>query len=192
MVESCRDVIAKSENNIKDLMLVNNYNSESEGYPLISNSMGNHIETNLGRPRKTRCDAVNPKFPTIINFHTTWCKYSVQFMSLWKELQKEFCSDPVNFIDIPCDSRKDLCKKFNISSFPTIKMLSDGEVYDFEKRRNKEYKPINIKHKFHPLNSTANISQFMKIFRSQFMNISNNNNIASSVFLPRYGKELLF
>ena len=129
MIGSCHDIIVRSEDQIKNLMLANAHTTESDSSPIISNS--------IMEVKKSRCKDMNPDLPTLINFHTTWCGYSIKFMPLWKELKEEYC-ERINFIDIPCDNRKDISKKFKVSSFPTVKMFSDGKVREFVDKRNKE------------------------------------------------------
>jgi thiol-disulfide isomerase/thioredoxin len=73
--------------------------------------------------------------PTLINFYAGWCKYSKDFMKTWDKLENIIKKDKINLLKIECSKKKEECKKFNITSFPSIKLFYNGIIYDFEKER---------------------------------------------------------
>ena len=86
----------------------------------------------------------------IILYHTNWCGYCKRFIPTWEELKLEAeLSDIVNFIDIDMSSQE---KKINgdldsddlnivnnaeIQGFPTIKLLHNGKLIDYNGKREK-------------------------------------------------------
>ena len=79
------------------------------------------------------CSNLNPKHPTLVNFYTNWCGWSRRLMPVWNDLQNEACNEPINFIKVDCENRKDFCRHFGIKGYPTIKLLKEGEIIDFPK-----------------------------------------------------------
>ena len=71
----------------------------------------------------------------IYNFNTSWCKYSIDFQTEWNTFSNSLISlNNIKSIDIKCDNdiNKDLCKKYNISSYPTIIIESKDNTHIYE------------------------------------------------------------
>ena len=67
----------------------------------------------------------------VYNFNTSWCKYSIDFQTEWNTFTNSIKTlDSIKAIDVKCDNdkNKDLCQKFNISTYPTVIIESDNNV----------------------------------------------------------------
>ena len=72
-------------------------------------------------------------------FHAKWCSHCVKTMPIIEELIKEYENNSnVKFKLIDEAHNKEMLKKFNIQSFPTIIMVKDGENYHFSGQRTKQ------------------------------------------------------
>ena len=68
----------------------------------------------------------------LINFSSSWCHWSKKIKPLWENLKDEMKFSNVKLIDINCDSNKNLCDKYDINSYPTIKLISDDKVVEYK------------------------------------------------------------
>ena len=70
-------------------------------------------------------------------FYTTWCPYCKKSMVEWKNFkqewnQKVYQGYTLKFIEVDCDKEESLANKYNITQYPTIKLIKDGTVLDFD------------------------------------------------------------
>lgn len=84
----------------------------------------------------------------IYRFFATWCPHCTTSKPLWEEIKEEYKQKHINgykliFIDIDCsqeepdpDTSKKI-KEFNVTGFPTIKMLKGNEIIDYDSDLNK-------------------------------------------------------
>jgi len=73
--------------------------------------------------------------PKIINFDTEWCGFSKQFKPVWNRFMNNVDSEKIKCENINCDENPDICKKYNITGYPTVKLIKDNDEYDFDGRR---------------------------------------------------------
>ena len=73
------------------------------------------------------------EIPKIINFNTSWCYWSKNLQPIWDKLTNDFKNKNINIVDIKCDKKKNLniCEKFNIEGYPSIKLINRKEVIDY-------------------------------------------------------------
>jgi thiol-disulfide isomerase/thioredoxin len=81
----------------------------------------------------------------IYNFNTTWCGWSKRFQPIWDKFTNDVKADNnlnnlVQVIDVKCDNddNKQLCIDNNVEGYPTIKLLKDGQVIDFDAKPTKD------------------------------------------------------
>jgi len=75
-------------------------------------------------------------------FHVEWCPHCKKAAPEWATFSKQFNDKVIKGYTIKCidndctndedDSVADLLKRYNIDSFPTIKMEKDGNMIDFD------------------------------------------------------------
>jgi thiol-disulfide isomerase/thioredoxin len=70
-------------------------------------------------------------------FYTTWCPYCVKARPEWNKFTKYWEQKKKNnytllFSEIDCDKNESLASKYDVETYPTIKLIKDGKVYDFD------------------------------------------------------------
>lgn len=80
-------------------------------------------------------------------FYADWCPHCKTAKPIWEEIKEENENNLINghkiqFTEINCTTEtpevEDLMNKFNIESFPTIKLIKDGEIIEYDAKPNKE------------------------------------------------------
>ena len=78
---------------------------------------------------------------TIYYFYTTWCPYCKKARGEWEQFKNNLTNSEeynkkynIVYNDIDCElaENKDLANKFNITSYPTIKLVLDGTTYNYD------------------------------------------------------------
>ena len=67
----------------------------------------------------------------LINFHSSWCHWSNKIKPIWEELKEEMKFSNIDIIDVKCDSNKILCDKYEIDTYPTIKLVDENKVVEY-------------------------------------------------------------
>ena len=83
----------------------------------------------------TFSDFENTSDTHIVWFFADWCFHCKQMQSLWNEIKKMPKYNHIIFSGVDCQTEKGqtLCRKYEVSSFPTIKLFQNGvEVSTFE------------------------------------------------------------
>ena len=84
---------------------------------------------------------IGPKSATVYFFYTTWCPYSLAAIPEWEKIVDKYTHNEVNgysinFIDVDCTKEtveiENLINKYNIEGYPTIKMIKDDQVIEFD------------------------------------------------------------
>ena len=79
---------------------------------------------------------------TLYFFYTTWCPHCKVATPQWKSLQTETQGvvNDINIIfkDIDCDTDSDIADKFNVTGYPTIKLVYNNKIYDYDAKPNKD------------------------------------------------------
>lgn len=74
-------------------------------------------------------------------FYTTWCPYSLSAIPEWQKLVSKYTKNKVNgydikFVDVDCTKEtvevEEYINKYNIEGYPTIKMIKDDQVIEFD------------------------------------------------------------
>jgi thiol-disulfide isomerase/thioredoxin len=83
----------------------------------------------------------------ILFFYADWCPHCKTAKPIWEAQRELFKNKTVNghnvlFTDVNCtnesESTTKLMDKFNIEGFPTIKMIKDGQIIEFDAKPTKE------------------------------------------------------
>jgi len=77
-----------------------------------------------------------PKTATLYYFYTDWCPMCKQAGPEWKALQSE-TNGVVNgvkiiFRNVDCDADSATADKFNITGYPTIKLVYNDKTYEYD------------------------------------------------------------
>ena len=74
----------------------------------------------------------------IMNFNTEWCYYSKKFQPIWDSFTKKMKTKRNLVIkDVKCDnpSNEKMCSKYEVEGFPTVKLIKNNKVYEFNGAR---------------------------------------------------------
>mmetsp|Transcript_50273 Transcript_50273/g.126196 ORF Transcript_50273/g.126196 Transcript_50273/m.126196 type:complete len:124 (-) Transcript_50273:37-408(-) len=63
--------------------------------------------------------------PALVKFYAPWCGHCKRLAPTWDELAKSASGFGVAKVD--CTEHRDLCSKFEVRGYPTIKLFVDGE-----------------------------------------------------------------
>lgn len=80
------------------------------------------------------------KTPIFVNFNTTWCYWSKKLLPTWKKLEIDMSNKDINILDIKCDkdNNEELCKRYQVNGYPTIKLINGNNIIDYEGNRSLE------------------------------------------------------
>lgn len=70
-------------------------------------------------------------------FYTTWCPHCSKAKPEWTKFKEAIGSNNVkgvkiNFVEIDCDEDADTANKFNVDSYPTIKLVYNDRVIEYD------------------------------------------------------------
>ena len=76
-------------------------------------------------------------------FFTKWCPYCKKATPIWNELKEKYENNPINntqvyFKEVDCDENEKLADEFNIEGYPTIKLVKDGQIIEYDAKPNLE------------------------------------------------------
>lgn len=80
---------------------------------------------------------INDDDIVIMNFNTDWCFYSKKFQPIWDEFTQKMEGKDIIIKDVKCDQshNEELCSKYKVEGFPTVKLVKNKKVYEFKGRR---------------------------------------------------------
>ncbi len=83
-----------------------------------------------------------PKTVEVLFFHADWCPHCQKASPVWAEVRQTFDGQTVRgrrlvFVDVDCTDENNaeadrLMKQYHVEGFPTVKMVIDDSVVDFE------------------------------------------------------------
>ena len=69
-------------------------------------------------------------------FYTTWCPHCKTTKPIWEKLKQQVGDGvngvKINFIEVDCDKDTDTASKFKVEGYPTIKMVRDNQVIEYD------------------------------------------------------------
>ena len=70
-------------------------------------------------------------------FHTQWCPHCKKAMPIWQKVKDEFEGKTINgntlyFREVDCDEDEETADKFNVEGYPTIKLVKDSQVIEYD------------------------------------------------------------
>jgi thiol-disulfide isomerase/thioredoxin len=83
----------------------------------------------------------------IIFFYANWCPHCKEAKPHWEEIKKQYDGKTINgytlvFTDVDCSEETPDVKKFTdeyeVEGFPTIKMVKDGQVIEYDAKPTKQ------------------------------------------------------
>jgi thiol-disulfide isomerase/thioredoxin len=84
-----------------------------------------------------------PKICELFYFFTAWCPYCKKARIEWDKFKLEWNYKMIDgytlkFQEIDCDMNEPLATKYNVTNYPTIKLIKDDIVIDYDAKPNVE------------------------------------------------------
>ena len=108
----------------------------------------NYLSPKL-KPKYTEGNTNNTtenKKAELMLFYVDWCPHCKTAKPIWQELKTEYKDKQINgytviFTEINCTNEspeiEDMMNKYKIEGYPTIKLLKDGQVIEYDAKPNK-------------------------------------------------------
>tara|TARA_Y100000816_G_C26065688_1_gene560035 strand:- start:155 stop:634 length:480 start_codon:yes stop_codon:yes gene_type:complete len=77
------------------------------------------------------------KVATIYYFYTDWCPYCKKAKPEWEKFEKLYKDKTINnyrleFKSVDCDKDEATAGQFKVESYPTIKLVKDGSIIEYD------------------------------------------------------------
>ncbi|KAL9936207.1 hypothetical protein V8E36_005049 [Tilletia maclaganii] len=79
----------------------------------------------------------SPRGAAFVKFYAPWCPHCRAMAKPYERLAAEL-KNRVNVIEVNCEKYADVCRRYGVRSFPTLKMYNDGDVTEYLGGRNLE------------------------------------------------------
>ena len=87
--------------------------------------------------------ATDDKLAQLFLFKVDWCPHCKSAKPIFDEIEKEQKGNPINgytvtFTTVDCEAEPDMADKFKIEGYPTIKLVKDGQVIEYDAKPEKD------------------------------------------------------
>ena len=92
-------------------------------------------------------DVNNSNEAELLLFYADWCPHCKTAKPIWNELKEEYQNKTINgysvvFTEVNCTTEnaevEQMMNKYKVEGFPTIKLLKDGQVIEYDAKPSKE------------------------------------------------------
>ena len=92
-------------------------------------------------------DSASGKTAELLFFYTDWCPHCKTAKPVWQEMKAEYQDKRINgykvvFTDVNCTNESNeveqMMDKYKIEGYPTIKLLKDGQIIEYDAKPTKE------------------------------------------------------
>lgn len=82
-------------------------------------------------------NAAGEKSVDLYLFYTEWCPHCKKAKPEWQTVKQNYLDKKVNgykinFVEVDCDADQELASKFNVESYPTIKLVKGNQIIEFD------------------------------------------------------------
>tara|TARA_X000001036_G_scaffold440135_2_gene494829 strand:+ start:8256 stop:8738 length:483 start_codon:yes stop_codon:yes gene_type:complete len=83
----------------------------------------------------------NTNIVEVMYFYTNWCPHCKNAKAEWEQFKtiyqgKTIKNMKINCLDINCDEDESTADKYKVEAYPTIKLVKDGTVYEYDAKPN--------------------------------------------------------
>ena len=87
--------------------------------------------------------ATDDKVAQLFLFKVDWCPHCKKAKPVFDEVEKELNGRPINgytvtFKTVDCEAEPDMADKFKIDGYPTVKLVKDGQVIEYDAKPEKD------------------------------------------------------
>ena len=72
----------------------------------------------------------NEHTPDMYFFYTSWCPHCKTAFPIWNKLKEKY--NNINFIEVDCDEDTQTADKFKIEGYPTIKLVKNNKIIEYD------------------------------------------------------------
>ena len=110
--------------------------------PNYSTKYSHNSEENYGEG-----GGANGKNAELLFFFADWCPHCKAAKPIWNDLKSEYENKTINgyhvvFTEIDCSTEsaevEQMMNKYNVEGYPTLKLLKDGQVIEYDAKPSKE------------------------------------------------------
>ena len=108
-------------------------------YFVYKNNLFNKIKPNYVENKEFTNNNVD--YVELYFFYTDWCPHCKSAKPIWEDLKENthmINNIKINYIDVNCEKEKELADKFNIEGYPTIKLIKNNQVIEYDAKPDKE------------------------------------------------------
>ena len=82
-------------------------------------------------------EQTSKKEAELLFFYTEWCPYCKKAKPIWNEVKEKYENEPINntivyFKEVDCDKDEKMADEYNIEGYPTIKLIKDGQIIEYD------------------------------------------------------------
>jgi len=83
----------------------------------------------------------NSNIAQIFYFYTEWCPHCKQANKVWEQFVSDYSGNTIKnyklkFIKVDCDKDEAIADKYKVDGYPTIKLVKDKTVYEYDAKPN--------------------------------------------------------
>ena len=134
IISSINDIKSKPESLILPIFIILLFSIIS--YILFSKNIKEFINKKFVLNKEFVNKNTNNNNATIIYFYTEWCPYCKKSRPEWnsfKELTElQSFKETLTLKEVDCDKNPEIADNYKIEGYPTIKLIYNGEVYDYD------------------------------------------------------------
>ena len=87
--------------------------------------------------------ATDDKVAQLFLFKVDWCPHCKKAKPVFDEVEKDLNGRPINvytvtFKTVDCEAEPDMADKFKIDGYPTVKLVKDGQVIEYDANPEKD------------------------------------------------------
>lgn len=119
------------------------YIIKNDMIPGLNKFFSNAQGTSMPAPDGIGAGGEGDKNAQLFLFKVDWCPHCKKAKPIFDEVEKELNGSKVNeytvsFKTVDCEAEPDMADKFKIEGYPTIKLVKDGQVIEYDAKPDKD------------------------------------------------------